>query len=192
MAFILPNDVENSDLSPEEKARFLNRVNIRLFRKSDLNDIRGLFEIAFPVSYPDSLFDSIAAQFYKGNKLITYVAEYLEEVRDYMFITHKDYPVFVGFVMFQNHMLDGSRDHIPNILGNNVCDHLLYIQNIAILPKYKRHGLGSHLLNLCIASCRNEVTCGGVFLILCFNCRFIFTCKLQIGVTSISMRRMAL
>lgn len=117
MSFILPNDMENSDLSPDEKARFLNRVNIRLFRKSDLGDIRRLFEIAFPVSYPDSLFDSIAAQFYKGNKLVTYVAEYLEEVGDHMFITRRTILFLLDLLCFKVICLTDQETTFQTSLG---------------------------------------------------------------------------
>lgn len=66
--------------SQESKADFLRRTRIRLFCKDDLFDIRQLFEISFPIIYTDSFFESFGDQFFKGEKMITYVAEFLDGV----------------------------------------------------------------------------------------------------------------
>lgn len=48
---------------------------MRLFRESDIDAIHSLFDASFPLHYGDSFYDSLRVQFFKGNKLITYVVE---------------------------------------------------------------------------------------------------------------------
>ena len=54
--------------------------HMRLFRESDIDAIHSLFDASFPLHYGDSFYDSLRVQFFKGNKLITYVVETLSDV----------------------------------------------------------------------------------------------------------------
>lgn len=54
--------------------------HMRLFRESDIDAVRCLFDASFPLHYGDSFYDSLRAQFFKGSKLITYVVETLSDV----------------------------------------------------------------------------------------------------------------
>ena len=54
--------------------------HIRLFRESDVDAIRYLFDVSFPLHYNYTFYDSLRAQFFKGSKLTTYVVEKLSDV----------------------------------------------------------------------------------------------------------------
>ena len=69
-----------SNQSSMSKSTFLKHIHIRLFRKSDIESIRHLFDISFPVVYTDNYFESISSQFFRGNRLTTYIIEYLDGV----------------------------------------------------------------------------------------------------------------
>ena len=58
----------------------LSKIRLRLFRESDLPEIRSLFSSAFPITYNDDFFECVRVQFFRGNKLMTYIAETLEGV----------------------------------------------------------------------------------------------------------------
>lgn len=70
----------------ETKSSFLSRIRIRPFNKSDLDIIRYMFELSFPVNYGDEFFQCVSAQFFNGHKLLTYMAEYLNGVISSFFL----------------------------------------------------------------------------------------------------------
>lgn len=61
-------------------APVISSIHLRPFRESDLPAIRSLFDVSFPISYNDDFFECVRVQFFRGNKLVTYIAELLEEV----------------------------------------------------------------------------------------------------------------
>ena len=78
----------------------------------------------------------------------------------------------------QSQLLDGSIDNSPIINEPYLFDHLIYIQNIAILPEYRRYGLGSFLISMCISLFEKEDTCAGVYIILIILILDLFTCSI--------------
>ena len=70
-------------ITRDSKSDFMNRIRVRLFVKQDLESLRNIFEISFPVVYNEDFYQCLAAQFFKGRKIITYIAEYFDGVTSF-------------------------------------------------------------------------------------------------------------
>ena len=86
----------------------LDNVYIRLSNEGDCQTIRELFEMSFPVHYDEEYYDSLRAQEYRGNRLITWMAEYFEQ--------NTYYPV--GCIVMQKRLLGSSNCDISIVQRN--------------------------------------------------------------------------
>ena len=97
-----------------------------------------------------------------------------------------------SLVLFQckKKVLNESDPNIPVVLEKHQFDNLIYIQNIAVHPQYKRYGLGTYLLQTCISISESDETCAGVISIKNMIISFFFMFNHQIVEMFIFTRRM--
>ena len=62
-------------ITDTSKKSFLSRIRLRAYRKSDVDVVRELFNLSFPIHYEDTLYESMLRGIYQGRELISVVAE---------------------------------------------------------------------------------------------------------------------
>ncbi|KAK8824158.1 hypothetical protein WA556_003482, partial [Blastocystis sp. ATCC 50177/Nand II] len=141
-------------ISVTSKSSFLSRIRLRAYRKSDVDVVRELFNISFPIHYDDTLYEAMVRGTYQERELVSVVAECMVG----------DAPEIIGCVLFQERALDRSDIRIPMLANDDCFAYVTYILNIAVFPKYRRYGVGSCFLQRVIKRYSGEPLCGGVYL----------------------------
>lgn len=62
-------------ISVTSKSSFLSRIRLRTYRKSDVDVVRELFNISFPIHYDDTLYEAMVRGTYQERELVSVVAE---------------------------------------------------------------------------------------------------------------------
>ena len=62
-------------ISDTSKSSFLSRIRLRAYRKSDVDVVRELFNISFPIHYDGTLYEAMVRGTYQERELVSVVAE---------------------------------------------------------------------------------------------------------------------
>lgn len=134
-----------------------SNFELRPFLPSDIDEVRVLHDELFPVSYSDKFYADLAIGIGPRNHSVhSLIAvqrdnDTKESIAGFLFAQFEDIPSCEDADILFPH------DEKPK--------QMMYILTLGVRREYRRSGLGSKLLDMCIDKAVRESECGGVILI---------------------------
>ncbi len=141
-------------MGEKDSSTFLERLDnesnllFRTVRPSDMDGLRTLHEELFPIRYEDKYYHSaVEGRGFFGLPMKTIIAE------------EPSSGEIVGFIFYQ--FIDQA-DVEDRGLFRYDPPQVCYILVFGLTARYRRKGIGSKLMEMCLNDCRNNPLCGGV------------------------------
>ena len=129
---------------------------LKPFLPSDIDEVRSLHDELFPVSYSDKFYTDLAVGIGPRNHSV-YSLIAVQRGND----TKK---VIAGFLFAQFEDMPSCEDGDILFPHDEKPKQMMYILTLGVRREYRRSGLGSKLLDVCIERTIRESACGGVIL----------------------------
>ncbi|KAG4107711.1 acyl-CoA N-acyltransferase [Neocallimastix lanati (nom. inval.)] len=113
---------------------YCNKVSLQQITPYNINNIKNINKMVFPITYNEQFYNDII---YKYNKNLSRIA----------LINNKA----VGNICCR---IEPSSNHPA--LDSNCDEEVMYIMTIAVLPQYRRHSIGTVLLNYIVNYCQRN------------------------------------
>ncbi len=150
------DSINTSFLPPETStssfATSSNRAKItyRGIQKSDRDILQQLHEEFFPVKYSQSFYDGIV-----NNKGI-------HGMPLYSVIALNEAGEIVGFILAQLFDYPSRAEDIDLFAFPQQPKQVFYILTLGLKPEYRRYGIASNMIKMCINYASSYITCGAV------------------------------
>ncbi|KAK8803232.1 hypothetical protein WA158_000926 [Blastocystis sp. Blastoise] len=133
----------------------LSTIHYRALQEEDVQQIKSIFEEAYPIRYPQAFYESLKIGWFEQNSLYSYVAEIIDQKTNESKI--------IGAIICQYRPTTFT-DVYSYIRCSYQFEDIFYIMNIAVIPEYKHLHIGSELIHQIISIPKCKTTCAGIFL----------------------------
>lgn len=136
---------------------FFSNFELRPFSPSDIDEVKTLHDQLFPVSYSDKFYSDLAIGLGPRNHS---VHSLIAVQRD-----NNAKESIAGFLFAQFEEMRSCEDSDILFPHDEKPKQMMYILTLGVRREYRRSGLGSKLLDVCIEKAIRESECGGVTLV---------------------------